>query len=214
MVTDPVTVLLGQGHPFDAVVDDQLARKDVALAPSGRPPMAPAWVVPNVPQYDRSMADAQRLLADRIAIDDLLTHYATLIDSRRFEELDQVFTSDAVLDYRSAGGVRGSFPEVRDWLASVLPAFTWTQHLVVNRAVELVPGADEATCRSLFHNPNCMEIEGRSWLFVVGGAYHDRLVRTDSGWRIRHRVEETTWWDNPLPGLDAVPPPLPADCFD
>lgn len=176
--------------------------------------MATAPVVPNVPQYDRSMADAERLFADRIAIDDLLTHYATLIDSRRFEELDQVFTFDAVLDYRSAGGVRGSFPEVRDWLASVLPAFTWTQHLVVNRAVELAPGADEANCRSLFHNPNSMEIEGRSWLFVVGGAYHDRLVRTDSGWRIRHRVEETIWWDNPLPGLDAVPPPLPADCFD
>ena len=160
------------------------------------------------------MADAQRLLADRIAIDDLLTHYATLIDSRRFEELDQVFTFDAVLDYRSAGGIRGSFPEVRDWLASVLPTFSWTQHFVVNRAVELAPGADEANCRSLFHNPNSMEIEGRSWLFVVGGAYHDRLVRTDSGWRIRHRVEETIWWDNPMPGLDAVPPPLPADCFD
>ena len=167
-----------------------------------------------VPQYDRSMANAQRLLADRIEIDDLLTHYSTLIDSRRFVELDQVFTFDAVLDYRSAGGIRGSFPEVRDWLASVLPAFSWTQHLVVNRAVELAPGGDEATCRSLFQNPNSMEIAGRSWLFVVGGTYHDRLLRTESGWRIRHRVEETTWWDNPLPGLDAVPPPLPTDCFD
>jgi SnoaL-like domain len=160
------------------------------------------------------MADDPRLLSDRIAIDDLLTRYATLIDGRRFGELDQVFTSDAVLDYRSAGGIRGSFPEVRDWLASVLPAFTWTQHLVVNRAIELDPGADEATCRSLFHNPNSMDIKGRPWLFVVGGAYHDRMVRTDSGWRIRHRVEETIWWDNPMPGLDAVPPPLPADCFD
>ena len=187
---------------------------DVALAATGRQPMATAGVIPNVSQYDRKMPDAQRLLADRIAIDDLLTHYATLIDSRRFEELDQVFTFDAVLDYRSAGGIRGSFSEVRDWLASVLPMFSWTQHLVVNRAVELAPGADEATCRSLFHNPNSMEIEGRSWLFVVGGAYHDRLMRTDSGWRIRHRVEETIWWDNPMPGLDAVPPPLPADCFD
>ena len=119
-----------------------------------------------------------------------------------------------MLDYRSAGGIRGSFSEVRDWLASVLPTFSWTQHLVVNRAVELAPGADQASCRSLFYNPNSMEIEGRSWLFVVGGAYHDRLVRTDSGWRIRHRVEETIWWDNPMPGLGAVPPPLPANCFD
>ncbi len=160
------------------------------------------------------MADIERLVADRMAIDDLLTLYATLIDGGRFAELDQVFAFDAVLDYRSAGGIRGSFPEVRDWLASVLPAFTWTQHLVVNRAVQLSAGSDEATCRSLFQNPNSMEIEGKPWLFVVGGTYHDRLVRTDEGWRIRHRVEETRWWSNPLPGLDATPPPLPADCFD
>jgi hypothetical protein len=158
--------------------------------------------------------DAQRTLTDRIAIDDLLTHYATLIDARRFDELDQVFTPDAVLDYRSAGGIRGPFPEVRDWLSSVLPAFTWTQHLVVNRAIDLAPGSDEATCRSLFNNPNSMEIDGKPWLFTVGGVYHDRLVRTPQGWRIRHRVEETIWWSNPMPGLDAVPPPLPDDCFD
>jgi hypothetical protein len=159
------------------------------------------------------MSDDQRWLADRMAIDDLLTHYATLVDGARFDELDQVFTADAVLDYRSAGGIRGRFPEVRDWLAAVLPAFTWTQHLVTNRAVELGPDADAATCRSLFLNPNSMEIDGRPWLFVVGGAYHDRLVRTEAGWRIRHRVEETVWWDHPLPGLDPTPPPLPDDAF-
>jgi len=27
-------------------------------------------------------------------------------------------------------------------------------------------------------------------------------------------VEETTWWDNPLPGLPATPFPVPADAFD
>lgn len=66
------------------------------------------------------MTDADTRVADRIAIDDLLTHYATLIDGGRFDELDQVFTPDAVLDYRSAGGIRGPFPDVRAWLASVL----------------------------------------------------------------------------------------------
>ena len=87
------------------------------------------------------MTHDQPSLADRLEIDDVLTRYSTLIDTRRFDQLDQVFTGDAVLDYRSAGGIRGSFPEVRDWLASVLPLFTWTQHLVTNRAVDLAPGA-------------------------------------------------------------------------
>ena len=152
-------------------------------------------------------------VAARLEIDDLLTRYATVVDARRWDDFDQVFTPDAVLDYRSAGGIRGSMPEVRDWLAAVLVVFTWTQHLVLNRSVELAPGAARASARSLFHNPNGAEIAGEPWLFVVGGAYHDRLVRTEAGWRICHRVEETTWWEHPLPGLPAVPYPVPEDAF-
>lgn len=44
-----------------------------------------------------------------------------------------------------------------------------------------------------------VEIDGKPWLLVVDGVYHDRMVHTDKGWRICHRVEETVWWDNPLP---------------
>ena len=65
-------------------------------------------------------------------------------------------------------------------------------------------GADAATSHSSFYNPNGAEVDGKPWLFVVGGAYHDRLVRTAEGWRIAHRVEETLWWDNPMPGLPAT----------
>ncbi len=153
-------------------------------------------------------------LADRLEIDDVLTRYATIIDGRRWDEFDQVFTRDATLDYRSAGGIRGTFDEVTSWLASVLPIFDWTQHLVVNRAVELVEGADVATSHSAFCNPNGLQIDGAPWFFVVGGNYHDRLARTPDGWRIVHRVEETLWWQNPMPGLPASPMPVPADAFD
>ena len=127
--------------------------------------------------------------------------YATVIDTRRWDELGTVFAPDAVLDYRSAGGIRGPLAEVGEWLAAVVPLFTWSQHLVVNRAVHLAAGADEATCHAAFYNPNGAQVDGKPWLFVVGGAYHDRLVRTPEGWRIAHRVEETVWWDNPMPGL-------------
>lgn len=160
------------------------------------------------------MTDAGVDLAHRLEIDDLLTRYASAIDSRRWDLLDHVFTPDAVLDYRSAGGIRGSFAEVRDWLSTVLPLFTWTQHLVVNRAVEVAPGARTATAHSIFQNPNGAEVDGRPWLFTVGGAYHDRIVRADVGWRICHRVEETIWWDNPLPGLPPTPFPVPEDAFE
>ncbi len=150
-------------------------------------------------------------LRDRREIDDLLVRYATAIDARDWALLDTVFATDAHLDYRSAGGIRGTYPEVRTWLAAVLPIFTWTQHLVVNRAVEIDPGGKTANSRSIFHNPNGLVVDGEPWLFTVGGRYHDRLARTPAGWRITHRVEETTWWEHPMPGLPPTPYPLPPD---
>jgi hypothetical protein len=153
------------------------------------------------------------MVSDRLEIDDLLTRYATAVDSRDWTLLDTVFTDDAHLDYRSAGGIRGPYGEVRDWLASVLPIFTWTQHLVVNRAVDFRPGGGTATAVSVFHNPNELRVEGEPWLFTVGGRYLDRLARRAEGWRITTRVEETIWWEHPMPGLPPSPYPLPADAL-
>ncbi len=152
-----------------------------------------------------------RLLCDRLEIDDLLIRYATAIDTRDWAGLDSVFTADARLDYRSAGGIRGPFPEVRQWLSEVVPTFSWTQHLVVNRAVDIDAAGRTARASSIFHNPNQLVIDGEPWLFTVGGRYHDRLARTATGWRITSRVEETQWWDHPIPGLPPTPYPLPDD---
>jgi 3-phenylpropionate/cinnamic acid dioxygenase small subunit len=156
------------------------------------------------------MDERLQLLLDRLEVDDLLVRYATVIDARDWAGLDTVFTPDAHLDYRSAGGISGTFSEVRQWLSDVLPMFTSTQHLVVNRCVEIAPDGT-ARARSIFHNPNQLLVEGQQWLFVVGGRYHDRLVRTTDGWRIASRVEETLWWDNPMPGLPPIPYPLADD---
>ncbi len=141
---------------------------------------------------------------DRIAVDDLLTRYATAIDALDWELLDTVFTGEAHLDYRSAGGAEGSYPEVRQWLAEVLPLFDITQHLVVNREFGRRDGGIHA--RSCFLNVNRLQVEGKPWQFTVGGRYHDSLVDTPSGWRIAHRIEHTLWWDHPMPGLPDFPP--------
>ena len=136
-------------------------------------------------------------------MDDLLTRYATAVDSVDWELLDTVFTHDARVDYRSAGGVAGSYPEVRRWLADVLPIFDLTQHLVVNRSFWRLDG--EVHARSSFLNVNRLQVEGYPWLFTVGGRYHDQLVDSTDGWRIATRIEHTLWWDNPMPGLPKTP---------
>ncbi len=145
-------------------------------------------------------------VVERLAMDDLLTRYATAIDGLDWEMLDTVFTADAHLDYRSAGGVEGDYPEVRQWLAKVLPIFEMTQHLVVNREYERHGGQVHA--RSSFLNVNRLEIEGKPWLFTVGGRYHDRLVYSSDDWKIARRIEHTLWWDNPMPGLPELPYPV------
>jgi 3-phenylpropionate/cinnamic acid dioxygenase small subunit len=143
---------------------------------------------------------------DRVAMDDLLTRYATAIDTRDWDLLDTVFTDDARLDYRSASGIEGTYSEIRKWFAEVLPIFDVTQHLVVNR--EFRRANDEVHARSCFLNVNRLIVRGKPWLFTVGGQYHDQLTSTSDGWRIARRVEHTLWWDNPMPGLPEMPYPL------
>jgi 3-phenylpropionate/cinnamic acid dioxygenase small subunit len=137
-------------------------------------------------------------IADRLEIEDVLTRYAWSIDTKSFDGLDDVFTPDARIDYTSSGGVAGAFPEVKAWLASVLPHFPAYQHLVTNKQITLQ--GDRATCRSEFYNPMMQDKgEGKTSLFFVGGEYHDQLVRTDDGWRITERIEKSIWTDGDLP---------------
>lgn len=153
---------------------------------------------------------AIRTLLDRQEIHDLVTRYATAIDSRHWELLDTVFSGAARLDYRSAGGIHGEYPEVRRWLADALALFDCTQHLVLNREVHFQDG-DRARGRASFLNPNQLTVGGELWTFTVGGYYHDRYERTPEGWRIVARTEETSWWEHPIPGLPPRPYPLPDD---
>jgi 3-phenylpropionate/cinnamic acid dioxygenase small subunit len=142
------------------------------------------------------MTDVQ-LLADRLAIADVLTRYAWSLDSKEFDGLDDVFTPDARIDYTSSGGIAGAFPEVKAWLASVLPLFPAYQHLVTNTDIRV--DGDEATSRAGFYNPMVTtKRDGSRGIFFTGGEYHDRLVRTPAGWRIAERVERSVWTDGEI----------------
>lgn len=145
-------------------------------------------------------------IADRLEIDDLLTRYAVAIDRREWDVLDTVFAAGAHLDYRGACGIEGTYPDMKAWFASVLPMFEATQHLVMNREISI--DGDAASVRSQFLNPNRIVINGEARIFTTGGYYHDRLERRPEGWRIVERIEESLWWENPMPGLPAVPPGL------
>lgn len=55
---------------------------------------------------------------------------------------------------------------------------------------------DEAKTRTILFNPMIVEREGQPHVFFVGAWYVDEFVRTDKGWRIRHRNEECSYFHN------------------
>ena len=83
------------------------------------------------------MAMTLQQIADRIEIDDVLTRYAAALDAKDWDLFSTCFTPDAAIDYTAAGGIKGTLPEVRAWLAEVMVRFPMTQHLVTNRSVHV-----------------------------------------------------------------------------
>ena len=139
-----------------------------------------------------------REISDRIRINDLLIRYTVAIDTKDWELLDTVFTPDAKVDYTTSGGIKGSYPEVRAWLAEVLALFEMTQHLISNSVVRI--DGDTAAARTMVFNPMGRDDgKGGLELFYVGAWYEDKLVRTPEGWRIAERFEEQAFLDGALP---------------
>jgi 3-phenylpropionate/cinnamic acid dioxygenase small subunit len=142
-------------------------------------------------------------IADRLEIEDLLTRYATGVDTKDWDLWESCFTPDAHIDYSAFGGATGGVKEVRAWLAEVMTRFAATQHLVTNRDIRL--DGDRATARSGFYNPMAIRTgEGdQRVLFFDGGYYCDELVRTPDGWRIETRREEFSYSTRLSPLLPA-----------
>jgi hypothetical protein len=130
-------------------------------------------------------------LSDRLEIDDLLTRYATTLDAKDWAGWADCFTPDAHIDYTAAGGITGTLAEVQAWLAPVMAGFPMTQHLVTNTVVSI--DGDRATCRSALLNPMGVPDGDDMMLWIEGGYYRDRLVRTAAGWRIAERIEQPTF---------------------
>jgi SnoaL-like domain len=133
-------------------------------------------------------------ISDRLEIQDVLTRYTRAVDESDWDKLDTVFTPDAQIDYTESGGIAGSFPEAKEWLAETLPAFfTATLHTVGQVSIEYDRSGDEADVIAYFDNPMLMRTEGDPKVIEVGGKYHHRMVRTPEGWRSKRLHEELVW---------------------
>lgn len=137
---------------------------------------------------------SQQELSDRFEIQDLVFHYADLIDNKKIDQLrDDVFTADVHIDYSAMGGSVGDLEETITFLKASLTTelFPNTQHLNANVQVEL--HGDTATGRVMCFNPMEMSIDGSAHTFFLGLWYVDEYRRTDKGWRICQRAEVKSW---------------------
>jgi hypothetical protein len=134
-------------------------------------------------------------LADRTSINDALIRYTLAIDTGDFDLLDTVYTEDAAIDYSESGGIAASYPEVKPWLATNLPAFSSKRmHTLGQVAISFADSRDEADVTAYFHNPMLIaDGQGGERVVEVGGLYHHTFVRTEAGWRSRKLHEQVVW---------------------
>lgn len=133
-------------------------------------------------------------LSDRFEIQELLSAYCHAIDGRDWDRLDTLFTEDAEIDYSATGGIIGSLPEIKTFLAQTLPLFSSSQHFVTNPDISI--DSNTATVRSLLFNPMTMEREGAPHTLFIGAWYIDVLAKQSDGWRFKSRKQELSYFHN------------------
>lgn len=134
------------------------------------------------------MAMTLQEISDRFEIMDLLTDYCSAIDSNNIDNLDNLFTHDARIDYSKAGGPNTDLQTIKKFLKENLGDLP-RQHILSNIKVKI--NGDSAEVRSLCHNP--LELPKRGDVLEVmfwGLWYDDKLIRTSNGWRIQEKVTQ------------------------
>jgi ketosteroid isomerase-like protein len=125
-------------------------------------------------------------IADRLAIQDVMTRYATGVDTRDEELFAGCFTADVVV----SGFGREPFEGLEAWIGffrRALDRFTVTQHMISNHAVEVE--GDRAKMRTYVQATHLMTAAPGT-MMTIWGVYHSELVRDGDTWRISlHHVE-------------------------
>lgn len=134
-------------------------------------------------------------ISDRMEITDLMVRYSHAVDTRQWDQLAEIFTPDAVIDYTAMGGPSGGVDEIIAFLGTTMPNFPAFQHLLANSSI--VVEGDTATARTMCHNPMALP-GGNDRMMFCGLWYLDRFERTDGAWRIAERREEKSYlWLSP-----------------
>ena len=126
-------------------------------------------------------------LADRMEIVELVARCLIAVDDKDWDAVAACYTEDARIDYGGRIGPVDGAGKVAEVLRRTLETVDVTQHLVTNSVVRL--DGDRATHVAYVHAQH----QRGDDFYTVGCRYDDRLIRTDEGWRLCHRVLHRVW---------------------
>jgi 3-phenylpropionate/cinnamic acid dioxygenase small subunit len=117
-------------------------------------------------------------VADRLELHELPGRYGDAIDDRDWDRLDQIFTDDAVFDLTDLGVPLLEGLEAIKRFMDVDAQHPRT-HTMTNIYVDETADGVKLNFRIVALLP-----EGK----VGTASYYDDVVKTDAGWRVKHRV--------------------------
>jgi SnoaL-like domain len=120
-------------------------------------------------------------VTDELEIDALLSRYCRAVDSKNWASYRALFTDDARVDYSAAGLVAGTVADAVSYLGRHQQSISVGMHYVTN--IESSFDADAAHTVAMWFN--AVQLPGADHVSYFAGRWHDDLVRTAAGWRIR-----------------------------
>ncbi|MDL4815522.1 nuclear transport factor 2 family protein [Actinomadura opuntiae] len=128
------------------------------------------------------------LVADRIEIADLCTRFARLLDEKRWEDADTVFTDDVAVHSPRGDDLRG-IGRVVDFMRRSEVEGQHTHHTTAELLVDVDGDQAAVSANSIVYYYR----DGQAPHFTGGLRQHYTSVRTPAGWRIRE-VRITPAW--------------------
>lgn len=134
------------------------------------------------------------------AIEQVYFRYCEVIDAKEFDRLDEVFTDDAIGDYRSSNGIlqHGLAPLVARLHIGMGAGSDCgaTQHNVFNIRAEI--DGHTATSKAHFYAVHAGLGPFARQIYSCWGQYDDSWMRTPAGWRVRERGYRNFLTDGPV----------------
>jgi ketosteroid isomerase-like protein len=131
-------------------------------------------------------------LNDERDIQRVYCNYCDIIDAKDFDRLTEVFTEDAVQDYRSNLGpdgiMKGTAPLIAGAHQHMGPDSNCgtTHHNVVNFRIDVA--GDTAKAKVHYYAVHLGVRKYPGVIYSMWGEYVDDLVRTAAGWRVHNRL--------------------------